>query len=301
MAAVAPTGPKIREVPFGEAEFKAISNIAYDVAGLSIAESKKSLVYSRLLKRLRHLEIADFVAYVDLLEGPDGTTELDHLIAALTTNVTSFFREAHHFEHLRERVIPELVSRARAGKRVRLWSAACSSGEEAYSMAMCVLGDAPELRQMDMRILATDIDAEMLARARVGTYASDALHAVPGDLRRHFLSGKAQATEITMPSELRNNVTFRQLNLIGDWPFSGSFDVIFCRNVAIYFDKPTQVRLWTRLHEMLSPGGYLYIGHSERVSGPAAQWLTNCGSTQYFNASAPVPGHFTSKGQRDVT
>jgi chemotaxis protein methyltransferase CheR len=202
------------------------------------------------------------------------------MLAALTTNVTRFFREPHHFDHLRDTVLAPLIARARAGGRVRIWSAACSSGQEPYSAAMTLLAAAPDAVELDIRILATDIDPNVLAEGREGTYAEHLLAGVPDDFHRRWVK-PAGLGRALLSEELRALVAFRQLNLIGDWPMQGRFDAVFCRNVAIYFDDDTQQRLWSRFAERLQPGGVLYIGHSERVAGPAATQLRADGVTTY--------------------
>ena len=202
------------------------------------------------------------------------------MMAALTTNVTRYFREPHHFDHLRDVVMPKLVDRARRGGRIRLWSAACSNGQEPYSMAITVLQALPEAANLDVKILATDIDPNMVAEGRAGIYREDAITPVPLDLRRKWFK-KAAGGAWEVADELRTLVSFKELNLIGDWPMKGKFDVIFCRNVVIYFDEPTQERIWSRFAPLLEPGGTLYIGHSERVSGPGASLFETTGLTTY--------------------
>lgn len=278
--AAAPAAP-VREFAFDDGDFRAIARIALEKAGLSLTDSKRSLVYSRLAKNIRRLGLRGFDDYVALIESGQAPGEVDRLITALTTNVTAFFRERHHFDHLRATAAPELAARARNGSRVRLWSAAASSGEEAYSMAMCLLGTDPSLGDRDLKILATDINDHVLKNARAGRYPKPETDVIPDDLRRRFVSAPDPSDQVTLAPELGRMIAFRQLNLMADWPFSGPFDVIFCRNVAIYFDKPTQQRLWARLHQMLKDGGYLYIGHSERVTGPAEVGLKGIGTTFY--------------------
>jgi chemotaxis protein methyltransferase CheR len=190
------------------------------------------------------------------------------MLASLTTNVTRYFREPHHFEHLKSRVLPELVTRARAGGRVRLWSAGCSTGQEAYTIALTLLEAMPEAADRDVRILATDIDPNVVATGRAAAYSDDAVQPVPPALRSRWMvrvkDGGRDAWGCG--EEMRRLVSFRELNLMGTWPMKGRFDVIFCRNVVIYFDEPTQARIWSRFAPLLTPGGRLYVGHSERVT-----------------------------------
>ena len=268
------------EFLFTEDDFKKIAQILHSHAGIALAEGKAALVYSRLAKRLRSLGLRSFREYCALVEDKQGVDERQAMMAALTTNVTRYFREPHHFDHLRDVVMPKLVDRARRGGRIRLWSAACSNGQEPYSMAITVLQALPEAANLDVKILATDIDPNMVAEGRAGIYREDAITPVPLDLRRTWFK-KAAGGAWEVADELRTLVSFKELNLIGDWPMKGKFDVIFCRNVVIYFDEPTQERIWSRFAPLLEPGGTLYIGHSERVSGPGASLFETTGLTTY--------------------
>jgi chemotaxis protein methyltransferase CheR len=262
------------------ADFRRIAAILLDRAGIALPDSKRQLVFSRLGKRLRHLGLADFSAYLALVEAPRGADELAEMISALTTNVTSFFREKHHFEILRETVLPPLLAAARHGARVRIWSAGCSSGEEPYSLAMTVLGIDPDAAGRNVRILATDIDPAILARARAGRYRADTAEALPADLRQRWFEREPGGGCKVRPA-LAELIAFKELNLAADWPVQGPFDVIFCRNVAIYFDRAGQERVWAGFADRLAPGGLLCIGHSERLTGPAAARLRSAGITAY--------------------
>lgn len=271
------------EFVFTAEDFRHIANILHSHAGIALNDSKAALVYSRLAKRLRILGMRSFRDYCALVQGLDGVDERQAMTAALTTNVTRFFREPHHFDHLRDQVMPGLAERARRGERVRLWSAACSNGQEPYSMAMTVLAVLPEAAELDVRILATDIDPNMVAEGIAGIYSSEALEAAPALLRHRFFD-KAEAHGAGMLSAnetMRRLVAFKELNLIGDWPMRHRYDVIFCRNVVIYFDEATQERVWSRFTPLMTPGATLYIGHSERVSGPSMRQLQTSGLTTY--------------------
>ncbi len=207
------------------------------------------------------------------------------MLTALTTNVTRFFREPHHFEHLKTRVLPHLIANARRGGRIRLWSAACSSGQEPYSIALTLLSLWPEAASHDVKMLATDIDPHMLAtgRRRASTRSASS-EPVPRRPAQALLRADARSTASRIGASARRCaalVAFRQLNLIEPWPMQGPFDAIFCRNVVIYFDEPTQQRIWEKFVPRLAPDGALYIGHSERVTGPAAR---SCAAT----ASPPI-------------
>ena len=254
------------EFLFTTEDFTAIARMLYDDAGIALSESKASLVYSRLAKRLRTLGIESFQDYCRLVAGSEGVSERQNMLAALTTNVTRFFREPHHFDHLKTKVLPELVARARARGRVRIWSAGCSTGEEPYSIAM-TLAESADLSGWDARILATDIDTSVVARAEAGVYAADRVQGMdPKRVKRWFEDGSGEhAGRLRVVRPLRERIAFRPLNLLGPWPLRGPFDVIFCRNVVIYFDKETQRKLFARYADILAPHGYLYIGHSETL------------------------------------
>jgi chemotaxis protein methyltransferase CheR len=254
-----------------------------------LAESKATLVYSRLAKRLRALGIPSFSSYCDVVR--DDADERSRMIAALTTNVTRFFREPHHFEHLRKVILEPLADAARRGNRVRLWSAACSTGQEPYSMALTVLSAIPEAAQLDVRILATDLNPHVVAHGKRGLYQKEELGDVPPNFRAKWFApvpGDDRGA-LKIADEVRALVSFRELNLMGSWPFKGPFDAIFCRNVVIYFDRDTQNMIWQRLTRLLPDSGVLYIGHSERVSGPASGMLTADGITSYRKRGSVRP------------
>lgn len=296
--ALSSAGPPDREtsgardrIPFSDADFQTIANLAMRDFGLHLTLAKRDLVYSRLLKRLRSLGLENFREYCGLLTGPQGEVERTAMLSALTTNVTHFFREDHHFKLLREVALPPLIKAAREGGRVRIWSAGCSAGQEPYSLAFTVLGLCPEAAKLNLRILATDVDTEILAKAEAGNYPEEERKAIPEAMRRFI---EPDQSGFTIGAAARDLITFGKLNLIENWPISGPFQVIFCRNVAIYFDKPTQSRLWARFGELMAPEGHLCIGHSERVAGPAEQMFRTVGVTAYQRlataklASAPT-------------
>lgn len=271
----AAASPKTRSEALVEAEFvlsrrnfENIAGLLRTESGIHLPESKAMLVYSRLAKRLRQTGCPDFDAYWELIDSPAGAQERQAMFAALTTNVTRFFREPHHFDHLKKTVLPDLVATARAGGRVRLWSSACSTGEEPYSIALTVLDMLPEAARLDVKILATDIDPVVVATARAGIYRADVQSVVPQPLRDKWLARDRESGAWRVKDEVKALVTFNQLNLIGAWPIKGPFDVIFCRNVVIYFEDETQAHVWGRFHKMLAPEGRLYVGHSERVDVP---------------------------------
>ena len=250
----------------GDAEFHFLRDFVYRYCGIALSEQKRQLVQGRLLRRLRGLGLKDFGSYCELLRrDPDG--ELGDLASAISTNVTSFFREAHHYEFVERELLPRwLDGRRRAGDRLRLWSAGCSTGEEPYALAM-VLAEALERSGsgIDARILATDLSPQALAQARQGVYALDRLGGVGEERRRRwFLRGEGDYQGLaSIHPRLRELVTVMPLNLLHDWPMQGPFDAIFCRNVMIYFDKPTQGRILDRFAPLMKPDALLFAGHSE--------------------------------------
>jgi chemotaxis protein methyltransferase CheR len=276
------------DLPFNDADFARVAQIAYREFGLHLQPAKKDLVHSRLMRRLRAIRCPDFTAYCDLISSPEGVDERAELVSALTTNVTHFFREEHHFRLLEEICLTPALPALRAGKRLRIWSAGCSAGPEPYSMAMTVLGALPEAPRLNVRILATDIDPAVLARAKAGEYPDEELKSIPEALRRAHLEPASPGHQ-RIAARTAGLVHFAPLNLMTEWPMRGPFDAIFCRNVAIYFDKPTQERLWQRLVDLLAPGGLLCIGHSERLHGPATQHVTSVGITAYRRTSNDHP------------
>ncbi len=272
------------EFPLFIEDFRAIAAMLHADAGIAVSEAKATLVYSRLAKRLRALGLGSFREYRALLASHDGGEERRQMLTALTTNVTRFFREPHHFEHMKTAVLPPLLKAARGGARVRLWSAACSTGQEPYTIALTILSLMPDAAGLDVRVLATDIDPVVLATGRAGIYDEACIDAVPPDLRQRWFgraSDGAGKEGWRVADEVRRLVAFRELNLIGTWPMKGRFQAIMCRNVVIYFEEDTQAKVWSRFMPMIEPGGHLYIGHSERLSGDAARHFDSAGITTY--------------------
>jgi len=253
-----------REFVFTEADFEFIRRLVSEKTGIVLSDAKRNLVYSRLSRRLRQLRLAHFGDYCDLLKAGDAG-ELVNFVNAITTNLTSFFRENHHFEYLRDTLLPELM-KTKTERRLRGWSAGCSSGEEPYSLAMVLCESLPE-KGWDARILATDLDSEVVAKAQRGIYTQERVDGIANErLRRWFLRGKGDNHGLVQARQaLRERLHFRQLNLMHDWPISGPLDFIFCRNVVIYFDKPTQRVLFDRFADLLPVGGHLFVGHSESL------------------------------------
>jgi chemotaxis protein methyltransferase CheR len=252
--------------------FENISNLLRAESGIHLVESKAMLVYSRLAKRLRASGCKDFDEYWELVHASTskGAQERSAMFSALTTNLTRFFREPHHFEHMKANVMPRLAQKARSGARVRIWSSAASTGEEPYSIAFTVLEALPDAASLDVKILATDIDPVVLATASTGVYRGDVQSAVPAAMRDRFMTKDRAGSEgaWAVNAEVKQLISFKQMNLITNWPVKGPFDIIFCRNVCIYFEDETQASIWTKFHRVLSPDGRLYIGHSERIDVP---------------------------------
>ena len=260
-----------REFPFTPADFDKIAEILHAEIGIVLDQGKMPLVYSRLTKRLRALGLKSFEDYYARISTLAGAGERRLMIEALTTNVTRFFREAHHFDHLATEILPNLVDEARKGGRVRLWSAGCSSGEEPYCMALSVLALLPDARRYDIKILATDIDTQVLAQGREGRYSNAAVARIDPALRERWMIREDGATGAGAPTwrmgeDMRALVSFRTANLLGAWPMTGPFQVIFCRNVVIYFDEALRDEVLRKMAQLLSRDGHLYVGHSERVS-----------------------------------
>ncbi|HEX2593836.1 MAG TPA: protein-glutamate O-methyltransferase [Rhizomicrobium sp.] len=260
------------EFAFTWADFRDIAALVHGEAGIVLSESKANLVYSRLAKRLRIIGLRSFREYCALIASDEGVDERQALIAAMTTNVTRFFREPHHFDHLAEVTLPPLVEAARKGGRVRIWSAGCSSGEEPYSIALTLLSVMPDAGEHDVLILASDIDPNMIERASSGSYPAERLGDIPVKMRARGVKTMGSAFGFT--NDVQRLIRFRQLNLLKTWPIKNQFDAIFCRNVMIYFDHETQDSIWRRYAAQLQPNGFLYIGHSERIAADSLFRLT---------------------------
>ncbi|WP_082540889.1 protein-glutamate O-methyltransferase CheR [Pseudolabrys sp. Root1462] len=254
----------MREFHFSDADFRGLVELAYQYAGIALADSKRNLVYSRLSRRLRALGLRSFADYRAYLDETDA--ERENFINAISTNLTKFFRESHHFDHFRDHIaVP--YARNRAGGRLRVWSAGCSSGEEPHTIAMVLKREIRDVERQDVRILATDIDTEMVARGTRGEYSASSLEEVPRPYQEYFEPAAGKADNLVVTRAVRSLIAFKRLNLMETWPFKGPFDAIFCRNVMIYFDGPTKANLIDRFTSMIKPGGFLYIGHSESLNG----------------------------------
>jgi len=256
----------VKEFEFSDKEFNFLREFVKERTGINLSDAKRELVYGRLAKRLRVLKLAGFGEYCERLKNGD-ETETANLVDSITTNLTSFFRENHHFEYLADELIPRIQKENHIKRRVRIWSAGCSSGEEPYSIAMVLKESMPSTGGWDTKVLATDLDSKVVARAKSGVYDLNRINSLPSHrLKRWFNKGKGDNSgQIQAAPTLQELITFKELNLMHEWPIKGPFDAIFCRNVVIYFDKPTQRVLFDRYADLLTENGILFIGHSESL------------------------------------
>lgn len=251
--------------------FQEFSHLVYQKCGINLHEGKKALLQARLNKRLRATGIGSYEEYYDYVLSGEAN-ELIFFLDSVSTNLTFFFRESQHFDFLKDVSLPELMEKKRAERnnRLRVWNAGCSTGEEPYTTAMCVLSNLDVPQKWDFRILATDISTRVLEMAARGVYAEEKVMKVPAALRQQYFvkrNGEDGKVEFEVSAALKKIITFRRLNLKEPYPFKGPFDYIFCRNVMIYFDKKTQESLVQRMAGYLAPGGYLFVGHSESLTG----------------------------------
>jgi len=277
--------PGVSEQVYSRKDFEAIRAMIYSQAGIVLPPGKSTLVYSRIAPLVRDSNAGTFGAYIKRIQ--NDPVEARKAVCALTTNHTFFWREPHHFEYFRDQIRPGLIQKLTRREPVRIWSAGSSSGEEVYSLVMTLLGTDPREARMimdaDLAILASDLADHALAKAKGAQYDAEAVEPLPKDLRAKWV--KVNGSVATIVPEAANLVSFRTLNLLGQWPIKRQFDVIFCRNVMIYFDQPTRERLISRFADQLIPQGHLFIGHSERVSGPAEVHLDLVNLTTYRKIS----------------
>ena len=264
-AALTSSTGRTREFAFTDADFEGLRTLVRAATGINLADSKRELVYGRIARRLRALEIDSFKAYRELLADGD-PQELVEFCNAITTNLTSFFRESHHFDHLRDSVLKPWAE-AGPGRRMRIWSAGCSTGEEPDSIAMTIAESVPRWQSRDIRILATDIDSQVLAHGRAGLYTAERVAGMGARRTAACFEEGADGGRRTFKvrDELASLIAFKQLNLMHDLPMPGPIDAIFCRNVVIYFDKDTQRQLFARIARLQRPGQLLFLGHSETL------------------------------------
>lgn len=253
-----------REFPMTDANFAIISDLAHNYTGIVLGPHKRDMVYGRLARRTRSLGLSNFDQYCGLISDPL-SKEISFFINAITTNLTSFFRESHHFDYLRETVLPELKKKNLHSKRLRIWSAGSSTGEEPYSLSI-VMNECMDMKQWDCKILATDLDSNVVAHGQQGVYDIARVDTVSEQSKkRWFLKDAKNPEQVKVKPDLQQAISFKRLNLLEKWPMKGPFDIIFCRNVVIYFNKDTQRELFERYANMLADGGYLFIGHSESL------------------------------------
>lgn len=260
------TGKKFeeREFPMTDKNFAIIREVAAEFTGIVLTDHKREMVYSRLARRIRKLGLPDFNEYCALLCLPSHA-EHSEFINAITTNLTAFFREPHHFDRLRAEILPELYRKNAGTRKLRIWSAGCSSGMEPYSLAI-TLRESHFGANWDVKILATDLDSKVLATAAKGEYSLDKLEGVSDARFKKWFLKSRQGGAVRIKDTVKDLVRFNRLNLLEEWPMKGKFDIIFCRNVVIYFNKDTQRKLFDRYANILADGGYLFIGHSESLN-----------------------------------
>ncbi len=272
----AATADATQEASLSARDFDRVAAKIFELAGIVIEPQKRQMIHARLARRLRATGLDTFSAYLDVVEAGKDAAELQAFINAITTNLTSFFRENHHFDHFRRSVLAPMQTRR--AERLRVWSAGCSTGEEPYSIALTLLS-ALNTVPSDYKVLATDLDTGVLEKAKSGLYPKEKAGSALAAYGR-YLGADDTGKMIQIGTEPRALITFRQLNLMQAWPMSGVFDVIFCRNVLIYFNPETKADLIDRFAEKLKPGGYLYLGHSESILGEHPKF-ENEGQTTY--------------------
>jgi len=257
---------KTREFAFSEEDFNALRVLVKEHTGIHLTDQKRELVYGRISRRLRALDLDNFREYRTLLSDSRGN-EIAEFCNAITTNLTSFFRESHHFDYVRDQILSPRLADPRASRKVRIWCAGCSSGEEPYSLAMTIRETIADVGRWDIRILATDLDSDVLAKGQRGLYLADRVREMaPGRLSRFFRETTHNgAVAFAVAPELSELISFKQLNLMTPFPMKGPLDAIFCRNVVIYFDKDTQRDLFGRMARLQEPGATLFLGHSESL------------------------------------
>jgi len=273
MDAAARKRDDINQYNLTDSEFAELSSIIYKDMGIFIDDSKRQLIYRRISVRLKTLGMNSFSEYIDLVKSRD-PAEIEVFQNTITTNLTSFFRESHHFDYLAKSIIPEISAANKISKRLRIWSAGCSTGQEPYSIAITLRDAFPEIDIWDAKVLCTDLDTQVLQKCKSGVYSAKEMKNLPHEYRsRWFESVDGTAdSDMVADKRLKDLLFFKQLNLMNEWQMQGKFDVIFCRNVVIYFDQPTKKKLMARFADYLAPGGYLILGHSESLQSAKEQF-----------------------------
>ncbi len=268
-----------KEFHFSSSDFSALASLVYDRTGIVLGEHKKDMVYSRLTKRLRELNFTNFADYLTLLQDKSDESEVEQLINAITTNLTRFFRENHHFDHVKDIFIPQIQSKGQ--REIRIWSAACASGPEPYSIAMTAYDALGRSQQYNLKILATDLDTKMLETAKSGIYDASIHKDIPVNLRNKYTSFTSNdRNNFVISQEIKKLISFNRLNLMKEWPHKTLLDAIFCRNVLIYFNKEDKNRIITQLVNKLKAGGFLYMGHAESLMDMSLP-VKSVGTTTY--------------------
>ena len=270
-----------RQYKFKKSDFNRVRKLVYDRTGINLSENKQEMVYARLSRRIRALDMESFSQYLAFLESERGDQEATDFVNSMTTNLTRFFRESHHFDYLRNDILRGRVDQVRQSqrdKKIRIWSAGCSSGMEPYTIAMTVAATLPAKENWDVQILATDIDTNMLNTGQEGRYRARDCEGIPGPLMDRFVTEDGEYIE--MADSLKRMISFKYMNFMDEWPVKSKFDVIFCRNVMIYFDKETQSKLVTNFVDLLQPDGVLFVGHAEAMVANFAN-LRSVGRSSY--------------------
>lgn len=269
-----------REFIYTRKDFTHLCALVDRHTGIQLGDGKEDMLYGRLSRRLRKVGLGSFQAYIDLLEQDGSSDEFGEFINAVTTNLTSFFRESHHFDYLKKTLLPRLMQTNRNSRRIRIWSAGSSTGEEPYSIAMTVAETMPS--GWNVKILATDLDTDVLAHGERGVYDDSRVEGLERSVvKRWFAKNRHQPGKVRVKPELQELIHFRQLNLLQPWPMKGPVDIIFCRNVIIYFDMPTKQKLMNRYADMLPAGGHLFLGHSEAMNNMSSRFSL-CGKSVYI-------------------
>jgi len=273
-----------REFAFTRKDFTHLCALVDRHTGIQLAEGKEDMLYGRLSRRIRKVGLSSFNDYIKLIEQDEHGEEFGEFINAVTTNLTSFFRESHHFDYLKQTLLPRLLQSNRISRRIRIWSAGSSTGEEPYSIAMSVAETMPP--GWDVKILATDLDTDVLAHGEHGVYDDSRVEGLDrAVVKRWFVKSRSQPGKVRVKPELQELIYFRQLNLLQSWPMKGPVDIIFCRNVIIYFDMPTKQKLMNRYADMLPDGGHLFLGHSEAMNNMSSRFSL-CGKSVYQKKGA---------------
>ncbi|WP_025898840.1 CheR family methyltransferase [Sneathiella glossodoripedis] len=279
---------KQREFALTQREFEKLTGLVHSLTGIVLGEHKKDMLYSRLARRLRQLGLQSFSQYCELLDSRQAGEETGFLVNAVTTNLTKFFRESHHFDSLTEhlRSLSMNTERSKINRSIRIWSAGCSSGEEPYSIASVINSSVATLKAWDVKVLATDLDTNMIRTGSEGIYKTNSFEGIEGNYRQILEDNVRRKNDVLHIKEMTKNlVHFKQLNLLHDWPMQRKYDAIFCRNVLIYFDNPTKNSLVQRYANLLQPGGMLFLGHSESLHQKPEE-LRLIGKTTYIKEEA---------------